>query len=955
MHGSRSPATSPEIVDGGEMGTLMRAFDWAATPLGPIERWPHSLKTLAAAALESRVPTILAWGPDLTCIYNDAYCFLLASKADTFGRPLREAWAAAINILNPAIDRVLAGEATSLEIAPFTLLGDVHSERRFFKCHLSPVRDDHGRIAGLLSQGIEASQGLAIQPALCHGDIPWRSLFERLHEGALIGEVVRDPDGRITDWRYLEVNPAWEELVGISREAAVGHTLRETIPGIEGEWVDEFAHVVETGQPVTFTRQVGVLNRWYEGHAFHIGAERFAVLFLEITERQQAKTLISETEARLAMERERFTALINNLPVGVCFIDQDSKALLSNPAFRRFLPDDPLPSRTPDGEERWVALDNDGKRLTRDRYPGIRALRGEESAGTEFRFRPSDGQEIWTRVSGVPVWNSEGQVGAALVVIVDINEQKRAQEALERLNERLEAEVAQRTAELRSSEARLRTIFETSYQYQWLMAPDGTLLDANTSSLEGIQSAREGVVGKPFRDTPWFTATPGMPETVRVAVARVAGGETMRQEIFLNLPSGQRAFDLSMRPVQNAGGEVVAIVPEAVDITERRHAEEALRQSQKMEAVGQLTGGVAHDFNNLLTIIRSATDLLRRSDLPEDRRQRYIEAIADTVERASKLTGQLLAFARRQALKPEVFDVVERIRAIIDMLRTVLGSRIQIVTDIGYERCLVEADASQFETALVNMAVNARDAMDGEGILTIRVQGVMQMPPIRGHGGGAGSFIAVSLADTGSGIPADKLARIFEPFYTTKEVGRGTGLGLSQVYGFAKQSGGDVDVETELRRGTTFTLYLPQVTHTAAEAAPHVRGAVQGDTGGGRSVLVVEDNVEVGTFSTQLLRDIGYETTWAANADEALKLLHERMNGFDVVFSDVVMPGMSGVELGQEIRRRFPCLPVVLTSGYSHVLAEEGRYGFELLKKPYAVEELSRVLQSVIQVRKGGA
>jgi signal transduction histidine kinase len=189
-----------------------------------------------------------------------------------------------------------------------------------------------------------------------------------------------------------------------------------------------------------------------------------------------------------------------------------------------------------------------------------------------------------------------------------------------------------------------------------LTAPDGTLLDANDSSLEGIQSAREDVVGKPFTDTPWFTGTAGMPETVRVAVAWVTGGETVRQEIPLNLPRGQQPCDFSMRPVRNARGEVVVIVLEAVDITERRQAAEALRQSQKMEAAGQLTGGVAHDFNKLLAIIRPATDLLRRSDLPEDRRQRYIEAIADTVDRASKLTGQLLAFAHLQALKPEVFD-----------------------------------------------------------------------------------------------------------------------------------------------------------------------------------------------------------------------------------------------------------------------------------------------------------
>jgi PAS domain S-box-containing protein len=387
------------------------------------------------------------------------------------------------------------------------------------------------------------------------------------------------------------------------------------------------------------------------------------------------------------------------------------------------------------------------------------------------------------------------------------------------------------------------------------------------------------------------------------------------------------------------------------EVAERTKAEDALRQAQKMEAVGQLTGGVAHDFNNLLTIIKSSTDLMRRPNLPEERRRRYVDAISDTVDRAGKLTGQLLAFARRQSLKPEVFEPAVRIRAIAEMLRTIMGSRVEIIADIRAEDCFVEADISQFETALVNMAVNARDAMDGEGTLTIAVEDLSRMPAIRGHAGGAGPFIAVSLSDTGMGIPSDKLSQIFEPFYTTKEVGKGTGLGLSQVFGFAKQSGGDIDVDSTVGAGTRFTLYLPRVERRPEADNEHGEARLATISGGsGQRVLVVEDNVDVGTFSTQLLSDLGYETTWAANGNEALKILAE-VHRFDAVFSDVVMPGMSGVELGLEIRKRHPGLPVVLTSGYSHVLAEEGRHGFELLKKPYAVEDLSRILRSVTRAR----
>ncbi|MGH1574752.1 ATP-binding protein [Methylobacterium sp. P31] len=379
-----------------------------------------------------------------------------------------------------------------------------------------------------------------------------------------------------------------------------------------------------------------------------------------------------------------------------------------------------------------------------------------------------------------------------------------------------------------------------------------------------------------------------------------------------------------------------------------RQAEEALRQSQKLEAVGQLTGGVAHDFNNLLTIIRSSVDFLRRPDLAEERRSRYLNAVSDTVDRAAKLTGQLLAFARRQTLKPETVDVGARLRVVGDLLDTVTGARIKVVTHAPERPCFVRVDASQFETALVNMAVNARDAMDGAGTLTLRLACGVPLPPIRGHAGAPGPFAQVSLSDTGSGIAPDLLSRVFEPFFTTKEVGKGTGLGLSQVFGFAKQSGGDVAVESVPGQGTTFTLYLPEV-EADFVAGADVAEAVPTDPGGaGQRVLVVEDNVEVGRFATQILEDLGYATVWAPNAESALDQLGQDGGGFDVVFSDVVMPGMGGIELAKLLRHRLPDLPVVLASGYSHVLAQQSANGFDLLQKPYSADQVSRVLRQVI-------
>lgn len=378
-------------------------------------------------------------------------------------------------------------------------------------------------------------------------------------------------------------------------------------------------------------------------------------------------------------------------------------------------------------------------------------------------------------------------------------------------------------------------------------------------------------------------------------------------------------------------------------VTAERAQAEALRQSQKMEAIGQLTGGVAHDFNNLLTVIRSSTDLLQRPNLSEERRARYVSAISDTVDRASKLTAQLLAFARRQALQPEVFAACDGVRSIAEMLGTLTGARINIVTHLPEQVCLVNADPSQFDTALVNMAVNARDAMNGEGTLTIKVEPVESIPAVRHHAAMEGPFVAISIADTGSGIAAQQMDHVFEPFYTTKEVGQGTGLGLSQVLGFAKQSGGDVTLYSTVGKGSTFVLYLPRVA-TAVRNAPSRRQANLLEEGLGTRVLVVEDNVDVGQFSLQALAELGYVPILATNARDALTALAAG-EIFDVVFSDVVMPGMSGIELADEVRRLYPGLPVVLTSGYSHVLAEQGSQGLELLQKPYSVDQLSRVLR----------
>jgi two-component system NtrC family sensor kinase len=404
-------------------------------------------------------------------------------------------------------------------------------------------------------------------------------------------------------------------------------------------------------------------------------------------------------------------------------------------------------------------------------------------------------------------------------------------------------------------------------------------------------------------------------------------------------------FLVTLAALRGARREQEALAQARAEMERRESAEEQLRHAQKMEAVGQLTGGIAHDFNNLLTVIRSSIDLLRRPGLADDRRRRYLDAISDTTTRATKLTGQLLAFARRQTLKPETFNIVENVHAVVEMIRALMGARIAIETRHPEDPLYINADPSQFDTSIVNMAVNARDAMNGEGRLVIAVSAVREIPASRSRPSMPGDYVAVAMSDTGAGIASDKLEQIFEPFFTTKDVGHGTGLGLSQVFGFTKQSGGEITVDSEAGRGATFTLYLPRVTPESRPIEATQDAAYRTD-GRGACVLVVEDNAEVAVLAAQSLAELGYASVKTTNAEEALKELAKDAHRFDIVFSDVAMPGMNGIELGRQIRQRYAGLPILLTSGYSPALAQNGADGFELLPKPYTVEQLSRALQT---------
>jgi PAS domain S-box-containing protein len=596
------------------------------------------------------------------------------------------------------------------------------------------------------------------------------------------------------------------------------------------------------------------------------------------------------------------------------------------------------------GESWGEGLHPDDLGYTTDAW--IRSVTTGIPYDVEHRVKMRSGEYRWARSRAFPRRDAEGRIVKWYGATEDIHKRKVAEDELHRLNATLEQQIAERTAALRASEARMRAIFETSLQFHGLLALDGTLIDANATSLQGINASLKDVVGKHFWNTPWFTGTRGMPELVRDAVVQAASGKTIRQEIFVNLPTGWRWFDFAMRPMRNEQDDIVAIVPEAVETTERHQAEEALRQSQKLEAMGQLTGGVAHDFNNLLTPIIGSLDMLHRRGVGAEREQRLIEGALQSAERAKTLVQRLLAFARRQPLQPTAVDVASLVTGMAELIASTTGPQIKVTVETAEDLPRAIGDPNQLEMAILNLAVNARDAMVDGGTLRISATSEMIGPRHRSKLK-AGSYVRLSVADTGVGMDEATLARAIEPFFSTKGIGKGTGLGLSMVHGLASQLGGAMLLSSKPGLGTNVELWLPVGSEPAntlpvtADAAPDMKAA--------GTALLVDDEEVVRMSTADMLAELGYKVVEAGSAEEALRLINRGVH-FDLLITDHLMAGMTGVDLARAMQERRPETPVLIVSGYAE--AEGVAPDIPRLTKPFRLPELAA---SVAQLGSDGA
>jgi PAS domain S-box-containing protein len=557
-------------------------------------------------------------------------------------------------------------------------------------------------------------------------------------------------------------------------------------------------------------------------------------------------------------------------------------------------------------------------------------------------------EEAWFTFSYSPLRDASGKVAGMFCTVVETTRKVLAERALRELNETLERRVKEALAErnllAEIVEATNAFVQVADLEYRWL-----AVNKAAADEFERIFGKRPAV-GVSMLDL--LASQPEDQAAVKAVWTRALAGEEFTEVGEFGDPKrDRRVYEMRYNTLRDRDGNRVGAYQFVYDVTERvrdqqrlREAEEALHHAQKLESIGQLTGGVAHDFNNLLTVFSNGLELLKRN-VSAEQRQTVLEGMRRAVARGSGLTRHLLAFSRRRPVHSEPIDLAAYLAGMREILGRSLGGNIHIEMNVADNLWPVEIDAGELELAMLNLCVNARDAMACGGTITIAAGNL--------HAGGPDGHVAdlvkLSVADTGSGMPPEVLARVFEPFFTTKDIGKGTGLGLPQVHGFAQQSDGRLTVQSEVGKGTIVTLLLPR--SLRQPAAPKVvdassASAAQGPVARRGQVLLVEDDGEVAALTREMLRYLGFSVVHAASPDAALGALADARS-LDMVLSDIMMPGgVSGLELAREISRRQPDLPVVLMTGYAEAAAsiEDGKFG--LLLKPYTLESLAEMLDA---------
>ncbi len=771
----------------------------------------------------------------------------------------------------------------------------------------------------------------------------FRIFQERALDAFVILEPVRE-NGRVIDFTWTYSNPAADRLAPAGTAGLTGRRVLETFPDETGAAMfARMAGVLQAHGPddIEVRRVIDGREHWMRSSAVKLG-DGLAVSFRDVTAQHQA-----EADAREGADR--FRQIANAAPVLIWMSGADQRASWFNDSWLAFT------GRTLEQELARGWLENVHPE-DREHLLAIYQAHFEQrtSGRLEYRVRRHDGQYRWLDESAAPSFDSEGNFLGYVGSCVDVTDRRAAETAL------------------RSGEARVRALVDSLPQLLWSNRVDGF---CDYLSPQWVEFT--GAPAEQHKGDGWLQAVhPQDRDMVQQAWEQaVRGGLPFDVEYRIRRHDGVwRWFNGRASAVREDDGEVRRWFGSSSDITEimeaRQHLEErvaertreleesleeraraeaALAQAQRLETVGRLTGGVAHDFNNLLTVVIGGLDMILKNPADTARVTRLSEAALAAGRRGERLTRQLLAFARRQELRPEIIDVCALIEQVEPLVRRAVDEAVELAVicepDVGASRL----DAAQFEAALLNLVVNAADAVDGQGRIEIRARRrVLATGEVQDLA--AGDYVTVAVSDTGPGMSPEVVARAFEPFFTTKEVGKGTGLGLAQVYGFIRQAGGTAIIDSRSGEGASITLYAPAA--SGALAAPEAPAADAGHMGWARGarILLVEDDSAVRTVTECLLADLGCLVTAEPNGPEALRRL-ETGEAFDLLLTDIVMPGgMSGVDLAKLARARSPHLPIVLTTGYAGDRFGDGagEAAWPVLRKPFRADQLSAALRDAL-------